>query len=155
MGQGFDAHRWSDDSSRPARLALLEWPGERALEGHSDGDVAAHALVDALASAAGLGDIGALFGAGRPEFAGAPSAVFLDLAARQVRAAGFEIVHAAVQVIGNRPRLASRRREAEDGIGQVLGAAVSVGATTTDGLGFTGRGEGLAAIATCLLRPAA
>jgi 2-C-methyl-D-erythritol 2,4-cyclodiphosphate synthase len=117
--------------------------------------VAAHALVDALASAAGLGDIGALFGAGRPEFAGAPSAVFLDLAARQVRAAGFEIVHAAVQVIGNRPRLASRRREAEDGIGQVLGAAVSVGATTTDGLGFTGRGEGLAAIATCLLRPAA
>jgi 2-C-methyl-D-erythritol 2,4-cyclodiphosphate synthase len=113
--------------------------------------VAAHALVDAIAAAAGLGDIGTLFGAARPEFAGAPSKVFLEQTARQARAAGFEIEHAAVQVIGNHPRIASRRREAEDAIGQLLGAEISVSGTTTDGLGFTGRGEGLAAIATALL----
>jgi 2-C-methyl-D-erythritol 2,4-cyclodiphosphate synthase len=155
VGQGFDAHRFSDDPARILRLALLEWPGERALAGHSDGDVAAHALVDALASAAGLGDIGALFGTARPEFADAPSALFLERVAREVRARGFEIEHAAVQIIGERPRIGTRRGEAEVGIGHVLGTTVTVSATSTDGMGFTGRGEGLAALATCLLRPAA
>jgi 2-C-methyl-D-erythritol 2,4-cyclodiphosphate synthase len=153
VGQGFDSHRFSSDPDRVLRLALLDWPGETALEGHSDGDVAAHALVDAIASAAGLGDIGELFGTDRAEFAGAPSRLFLERAAQRARAAGFGIENAVVQVIGNRPRIASRRPEAEEAIGLALGAPCSVSATSTDGLGFAGRGEGLAAIATCLLRP--
>jgi 2-C-methyl-D-erythritol 4-phosphate cytidylyltransferase/2-C-methyl-D-erythritol 2,4-cyclodiphosphate synthase len=136
------------------RLALLDWPGEPALEGHSDGDVAAHALVDAIASAAGLGDIGTLFGTDRPAFEGASSAVFLEGVVRRARAAGFVVEHATVQIIGNHPRIGARRWEAEHGIGQVVGAPVSVSATTTDSMGFTGRGEGLAALASCLLRPA-
>jgi 2-C-methyl-D-erythritol 2,4-cyclodiphosphate synthase len=155
VGQGFDAHRFADPGvgePRPLRLALLEWPDEPALAGHSDGDVAAHALVDALGAAAGLGDIGHLFGTDRPEYAGAASAEFLTETVRLVRRAGFAIESASVQVIGNHPRLAGRRREAEDGIGQILGAPVSVTATTTDTMGFTGRGEGLAALAVCLLR---
>jgi 2-C-methyl-D-erythritol 2,4-cyclodiphosphate synthase len=156
IGQGFDAHRFEvvgpGGAGRPLRLALLEWPGEPALAGHSDGDVAAHALVDALGSAAGLGDIGHLFGSDRPEYAGAASAGFLEETVRLTRLAGFAIQNASVQIIGNHPRLAGRRREAEDGIGQILGAPVSVTATTTDAMGFTGRGEGLAALAVCLLR---
>jgi 2-C-methyl-D-erythritol 2,4-cyclodiphosphate synthase len=155
VGQGFDAHRFAAPGGpRRLRLALLEWPGERPLEGHSDGDVAAHALVDALASAAGLGDIGALFGSDRPQFAGAASEVFLDQVARAVRGGGWRIEHTTVQIVGERPRIASRRREAEDAIVRVLGAPTSLAATTTDGMGFTGRGEGLAAFATCLLRAA-
>jgi 2-C-methyl-D-erythritol 2,4-cyclodiphosphate synthase len=180
IGQGFDAHRfvgtvrgasggadgltgppWDGEAEsppsvlnnqRPLRLALLDWPGEPPLAGHSDGDVAAHALVDAIASAAGLGDIGSLFGTDRPEYQDADSAIFLERTAREARAAGFAIEHASVQIVGVRPRVATRRREAEDGIGRVLGAPVSLTATTTDGMGFTGRGEGLAAIAVCLLR---
>jgi 2-C-methyl-D-erythritol 2,4-cyclodiphosphate synthase len=136
------------------RLALLDWPGEPALAGHSDGDVAVHALVDALGSAAGLGDIGHLFGTDRPEYAGAPSLTFLEETVRLVRRAGFVAQNAAIQVIGNRPRLAGRRREAEEKIGKVLGAPVTLTATTTDLMGFTGRGEGLAALAVCLLRQA-
>jgi 2-C-methyl-D-erythritol 4-phosphate cytidylyltransferase/2-C-methyl-D-erythritol 2,4-cyclodiphosphate synthase len=130
----------------------LEWPGLPPLDGHSDGDVIAHALVDALAAAAHLGDIGQLFGTGRPEFAGAESVVFLRETVGAVRQAGFTVVNATVQLIGNRPKLATRRKEMEDGIGQMLGAPVSVTATTSDGMGFTGRGEGLAALAVCLLR---
>ncbi|MDR2373156.1 MAG: 2-C-methyl-D-erythritol 2,4-cyclodiphosphate synthase [Bifidobacteriaceae bacterium] len=155
VGQGFDAHRFAVGSTGPLRLALLEWPGEPALEGHSDGDVVAHALVDALASAAALGDIGELFGVDRPEHQGQSSARFLAETIAKVRRAGFAVENAAVQLIGNHPRLAGRRWEAAHGIGQILGAPVSLSATTTDRMGFTGRGEGLAALAVCLLRPAA
>jgi 2-C-methyl-D-erythritol 2,4-cyclodiphosphate synthase len=154
VGIGTDVHAFAaHGSDRPLRVAGLDWPGERGLEGHSDADVVAHACCDALFSAAGIGDVGTHFGTAEPQWAGAPGAALLAEAARRVREAGFEIGNVAVQLVGNRPRLGARRAEAEAALSAACGAPVSLSATTTDGLGLTGRGEGVAAVATALVVP--
>ena len=133
-------------------LAGLEWPGEtHGLEGHSDGDSAAHAMVDALLSAAGMGDIGTHFGTAAPEYAGAAGVDFLRGTAGLVRDAGLTIGNVSVQLIGNEPRLSKRRDEAAAVLSEAIGAPVSLSGTTTDGLGLTGRGEGIAAIAVAMV----
>lgn len=149
VGSGFDVHAY--DPEAPLWLAGIEWPGEPGLSGHSDGDAVCHAVVDALLAAAGLGDIGGLVGVDDPAAAGAASTGFIRLALARLEAAGFRPVNVSVQIVGNRPKFSPRRAEAERVMTALVGAPVSLSATTSDGLGFTGRGEGLAAIATALV----
>lgn len=154
IGIGVDVHRYAEpDAGRELWLAGLHWPGEPGLDGHSDADVAAHAACDALLSAAALGDLGSQFGTARPEYAGASGVRLLSEAARLVRDAGYAIANVAVQVVGNSPKIGSRREEAEQALTRACGAPVSVAGTSADGLGLTGRGEGVAAIATAMVFP--
>jgi 2-C-methyl-D-erythritol 4-phosphate cytidylyltransferase/2-C-methyl-D-erythritol 2,4-cyclodiphosphate synthase len=154
IGTGLDVHAFASDSTTELWLAGLYWPGERGLNGHSDGDVAAHAICDALLGAAGLGDIGTIFGTADPRFSGAHGDVFLTETVRLVAAAGYLVGNVSVQIIGNHPRFTPRRGEAETRLAGILSGPVNIAATTTDALGFTGRGEGVAATATALLYPA-
>ena len=151
-GVGVDAHAFSKDPNRPMWLAGLQWPEIVGVDAHSDGDVVAHAICDALLSASGLGDLGSNFGVDRPEYANSSGAKLLQEVLRLIANAGYAISNVSVQVIGNKPKLGARREEATSALSQALGgASVSLSATTTDGLGFTGEGKGIAAIANALI----
>jgi 2-C-methyl-D-erythritol 4-phosphate cytidylyltransferase/2-C-methyl-D-erythritol 2,4-cyclodiphosphate synthase len=152
VGIGVDAHAFTLDKNRKLSLAGLIWENEIGLDGHSDADVASHAICDALLSAADLGDLGSNFGVADSKYAGASGAQMLSESLSRVKAAGFKIENVSVQIVGNRPKIAPRRAEAISALSKALsGAKVSVSATSTDGLGFTGEGKGLSAIATALL----
>ena len=158
VGIGSDVHAFADpadpsSTARPCMVAGLSWPGEPPLKGHSDADVAAHALCDAILSAAGQGDLGTHFGTDRPEWKGASGAQLLVATMQIIHQAGWGLGNAAVQVIANRPRMGQRYQQARAVLEEAVGAPVSISATTSDNLGFTGRGEGAAAIATALVYP--
>ncbi len=150
VGHGCDAHRFSDDESRPLwlGLVLVEGPG---LEGHSDADVVTHALCDALLGAAGLGDLGEHFSSENPSLAGIESRRILSDVVTLLSESGWKCVNADVTVVAQHPRLAPYRGRMQEALSAVVGSPVSVKATTTDGLGFTGRGEGVAAFAVCIV----
>ena len=152
VGVGTDAHAFSLDSSRQLWLAGIYWPDVVGVDGHSDGDVAAHAICDALFSATSLGDLGSNFGVSDSKYAGASGAMLLSETLSRVTKAGYEIANVGVQIVCNKPKIGTRRAEAIAALSQALGgAAVSVTATSTDGLGFTGEGKGISAIATALV----
>ena len=152
VGVGTDAHAYSSDTSRAMWLAGILWPDEIGVDGHSDGDVAAHAICDALLAAASLGDLGSNFGVSDPQYAGASGEQLLAETLQRVHSAGYAINNVSVQIVGNRPKIAARRTEAAEALSNALGGApISVSATTTDSMGFTGQGLGISAIATTLL----
>jgi len=151
VGQGFDVHAFSDDPVRSLVLGGVVFEGERGLAGHSDADVVAHAVADALLGAAGLGDLGALFPDTDPRWAGADSLVLLAEVARRVRAAGWEPANVDCSVVCERPRLAPRRAEMEQRLSEAVGAPVSVKGNRAEGLGAIGRGEGVVCYAVALV----
>ena len=153
VGVGTDAHAFSSDASRQLWLAGILWPETVGVDGHSDGDVAAHAICDALLSATGLGDLGSNFGVSDPKYAGASGATLLKETLTRITNSGFEIENVAVQIVCNKPKIGTRRAEAIAALSTALGGApVSVTATSTDGLGFTGEGKGISAIASALVK---
>jgi 2-C-methyl-D-erythritol 4-phosphate cytidylyltransferase/2-C-methyl-D-erythritol 2,4-cyclodiphosphate synthase len=153
-GIGTDTHRFSEDPAKPLFLGTIVWEGERGLDGHSDGDALSHAIVDALLSAAGLGDIGSNFGVDRPEFTGANGKVFLEGTLTKLHNNGFSVINVSAQIIGNRPKVAPMRERVEQALTAIIHAPVTISATTTDGLGFLGNTEGVAVVASALIQQA-
>jgi 2-C-methyl-D-erythritol 4-phosphate cytidylyltransferase/2-C-methyl-D-erythritol 2,4-cyclodiphosphate synthase len=153
-GIGTDTHRFSEEADKPLYLGTILWDGERGLDGHSDGDALSHAIVDALLSAAGLGDIGSNFGVDRPEFTGANGKVFLEETLVKLHSHGYSVINVSAQIIGNRPKVAPMRALVEQALTAIIHAPVTISATTTDGLGFLGNTEGVAVVASALIQQA-